>query len=234
MQNIYSLTVGLELYLLLYSKLNHCVMAFQCRVSSEGQIDVEAPDPFILNVPAVSDESADAGISLPNAQFMTLAMKEVVPLTKPDKWQDDLGSKLIKLFTLDSSLAFHESLHIGPPESEAPGREALRVFDRRARLPKPYSRRHADAFVVDDCDESAPDSLALDSFEPSVMPWEMLRPTVNCTQIYAVATGKLPVAKQARIGQTPGKIFSESMGELNDRLGDTDLHDQQAPATMYV
>lgn len=209
------------------------MLVFQCRVSSEGQIDVEAPDPFILNVPAVFDESTGSEISLPNAQFMTLVLKEVVPFTKPDRRQDDIDFKLIKLFTLDSGLAFHESLHIGTSGNREPGREALRVFDRRARLHKSHSRRHADAFVVDDCDDSALIPTAIDSIKPTLMP-PMLRPTVNCTQIYAVATGKLPVSKQPHNGQALETSFSQCMGELAHRFHDTESDGQQTTATMYV
>jgi RNA polymerase I-specific transcription initiation factor RRN6 len=227
------------MYLILYSRLNPCTLAFQCRMSPEGQIGImNAPDPFILEVPPASDDLVVSQASGPGAPFSTLAFKEIAPSSGPaGRKHGGLGYRLMKLFTLDSSLALRESVYVSSTrESDAeenlPGREVLRLKKRhptqKRQLAKP-----TDDFVVDDWDESVLGMGALMGQPPSLLAAAssiMPGGAMDFKPAYALTAGQ--VATAGDVGQAHERSFRECIEGLNGSVSSSDLSNQCA-ATMY-
>lgn len=199
---------------------------------------MNVPDPFILEVPPASDDLVVSQASGPGAQFSTLAFKEIAPSSGPaGRKHGGLGYRLMKLFTLDSSLALRESVYVGPTgESDAeenlPGREALRV-KKRHPTQKRQLAEPADDFVVDDWDESVLGMSALMGQPPSlsaVASSIMPGAAMDFRPAYALTAGHSETAGDA--GQPHERSFRECIEGLNGSVSSTDLSNQ-CTATMY-
>ena len=76
---------------------------------------ISISDPFILDVPSSAEVPTESQISPNNAQFSTLAFKEIAhsPASVGLQYYNP-NVRLAKLFLLDSQLAVRESVYIGP------------------------------------------------------------------------------------------------------------------------
>lgn len=230
------------MYLIIYSRLNSFVLAFQCRLSAEGQIDmIHAPDPFILDVPRPSDNPAVWQVPRSDPHFSTLAFQEVGPSLKAAAKRHYYPNiRLLKLFLLDSSLALRESIYVGPlaksnDEEQLSGRDVLRLKTRNPTRQKRELARHESDFVVDDWDESVfgMDTLMAHSVcptgaLPTIPDW-----VVDHTQTYAVATGEMGTITSGGGDNEHERSFRESIEDLNEKFSVAALSDRHTSSTMY-
>ncbi|OJJ38582.1 hypothetical protein ASPWEDRAFT_106441 [Aspergillus wentii DTO 134E9] len=237
------LFVNEDFYLVLYSRLNHFVLVFQCPNAVEGGLDnrISIPDPFMLDIPSISDRAAGSQTSPNGAQFSTLVFKEVahLPSSLSKKYYDRSATGLIKLFALDSHLSVRESVYVGPgakggEQEQLPGRDILRLKKRYPGVQRKQATQ--DDFIVDDWDESVlgmGTPTAPDPGSSIVTPLAIPEWTIDCTSIYAVATGKLMAVLSGMIpGHLPEKDFKVSIKELENKISKNDLRDEPTNQTM--
>ncbi|RHZ66202.1 uncharacterized protein CDV56_105536 [Aspergillus thermomutatus] len=229
-----SLVVSEELYLVLYSRLNHVALAYRVPIASDGYMGrTSISDPFVLEIPSISEESAETQDSPNAAQFSTLVFREIAHAPSAgSKEQYDATAKIIKLFTIDSRLAVRESIYIGPAretevnaDDQQLGKDALRLRKRYPGVRRKQSTRSRDDFVVDDWDESVVSRetfTVADTGISHITPLASPQWTTDYSSIYAIAFGKI-FAGSSEIGQEQDKGFQESIKELKDRIASTDL-----------
>ncbi|KAL4999517.1 RNA polymerase I-specific transcription initiation factor RRN6-like protein [Aspergillus recurvatus] len=217
------LTVNNDFYLVLFSRLNHFVLAFYCSEPPEGVRDsASALDPFILHVPPTSVHADDSEALSMDAHFSTLVFKEITPTAMDDQHLDH-GLSFLKVFAADSNLRVRESLYSKPSTS---GSEAQRVHERDALrvrnlrltgLQKKVINSRSE-FIVDDWDESVRgDESVSDRGVGSIAPLAEPQFTLDYTHIYAIATGVSNLLPQD--GQnTPECSFQDSIQQVLDRV----------------
>ena len=204
---------------------------------------ISISDPFILDVPSSAEVPTESQISPNNAQFSTLAFKEIAhsPASVGLQYYNP-NVRLAKLFLLDSQLAVRESVYIGPPiedntEEQSFGREVLRLKKRKG-IRTGRKNRHQDDFIVDDWDESISgmDALSISHTGiPTVTPRAIPQWTLDYTAVYAIATGKLmTVQNESGLEKHPEERFRESIMGLEDRMANTDPDVQPTSGTVYV
>ncbi|RHZ66148.1 hypothetical protein CDV55_101833 [Aspergillus turcosus] len=238
-----SLVVSEELYLVLYSRLSHVVLAYQVPNASDGYMHLTSiSDPFVLEIPPVSEESAETQISPNAAQFSTLVLREIAHAPSAgSKEQYDATAKIIKLFTIDSRLAVRESIYIGPgretevnADDQQLGKDALRLRKRYPGVRRKQSIRSRDDFVVDDWDESVVSRgtfTVADTGISHITPLATPQWTTDFSSVYAIALGKI-IAGSSEAGQEQDRGFQESIKELKDSLASADLTDLPNSKTM--
>ncbi|KAI9928509.1 hypothetical protein MW887_001723 [Aspergillus wentii] len=185
--------------------------------------------------------SAGSQTSPNGAQFSTLVFKEVahLPSSLSKKYYDRSATGLIKLFALDSHLSVRESVYVGPgakggEQEQLPGRDILRLKKRYPGVQRKQATQ--DDFIVDDWDESVlgmGTPTAPDPGSSIVTPLAIPEWTIDCTSIYAVATGKLMAVLSGMIpGHLPEKDFKVSIKELENKISKNDLRDEPTNQTM--
>lgn len=198
---------------------------------------MQAPDPFILEVPPASDDLVVSQVSGPGVRFSTLVFKEIAPRSaSTGRRHSDLKHRLMKLFTLDSSLALHESVYVGPPgenvvDEDLLGRELLRLKRRHQSTQKRQLAQSTDDFVVDDWDESVLSTAPRRSFSAVALS-EMPEWAIDFKRVYAVATGK-PAMIKGDIGQGRGRSFRQSIEDLGHQISRAELSNQNTTSTTY-
>ncbi|KAF4154502.1 hypothetical protein CNMCM6936_007135 [Aspergillus lentulus] len=229
-----SLVVSEELYLVLYSRLNHVVLAYRVPIAWDGYMHLTSmPDPFVLEIPTVSEESAETQISPNAAQFSTLVLREIAHAPSAgSKEQYDAAAKIIKVFTIDSRLAVRESIYIGPArengfraDDQQLGKDALRLRKRYPGVRRKQSTRSRDDFVVDDWDESVVSRgtfTVADTGISHITPLATPQWTTDYSSIYAIAFGKI-IAGSSESGEEQDRGFQDSIKELKDRMASADL-----------
>ncbi|PKX94483.1 uncharacterized protein P174DRAFT_184093 [Aspergillus novofumigatus IBT 16806] len=229
-----SLVVSEELYLVLYSRLNHVVLAYRVPIAWDGYMHLTSiSDPFVLEIPPVSEESAETQISPNAAQFSTLVLREIAHAPSAgSKEQYDAAAKIIKLFTIDSRLAVRESIYIGPArengvsaDDQQLGKDALRLRKRYPGVRRKQSTRSRDDFVVDDWDESVVSRgtfTVADTGISHITPLATPQWTTDYSSIYAIAFGKI-IAGSSEVGEEQDRGFQDSIKELKDRMASADL-----------
>ena len=221
------------------------MLAYQCPEATEEDMNsmISISDPFILDVPSSAEVPTESQISPNNAQFSTLAFKEIAhsPASVGLQYYNP-NVRLAKLFLLDSQLAVRESVYIGPPiedntEEQSFGREVLRLKKRKG-IRTGRKNRHQDDFIVDDWDESISgmDALSISHTGiPTVTPRAIPQWTLDYTAVYAIATGKLmTVQNESGLEKHPEERFRESIMVLEDRMTNTDPVVQSTSETVYV
>ncbi|KAL4913483.1 RNA polymerase I-specific transcription initiation factor RRN6-like protein [Aspergillus aurantiobrunneus] len=192
-----SLEVEQNFYLVLFSRLNHLVLAFYCPGTPKLASNlVSVPDPFILHVPPTPDNADDCE-ALPNdTRFSTLVFKEVAPTTAGKQYLDR-GLTFFKAFAVDSSLRIQESLYSKPSSIDFEG-EQLRGGDalraRRLRLTglQKKALNSKSGFIVGDWDESVYGNVSIsDRGIDSMVALAEPQFTLDYTQIYAIVIGEL-------------------------------------------
>lgn len=219
-----SLSLHKDFYLVLYSRLNNIVLTFYCPTISEGRGDIEPiPDPFLLDIPLISEYNGEPQPSL--ERFSSLVFKEVMHLPSMGDKKDYAPSlRLIKLFVLNSHLSVHESIYVGPSDNNALHKQDLRneVIRLKRRYPvmrigQMHAKQSSADFIVDDCDESVvgPGALTLPGTGmSSITPLELPQWTIDYSQVYEVATGRLGISPEGDDRQMRNKSFQESLKEL--------------------
>ncbi|KAE8335172.1 hypothetical protein BDV24DRAFT_169483 [Aspergillus arachidicola] len=217
-----------DLYLALYSRLSHVVLVFHCPTVSTGHDDIEPmPDPFVLDIPLGSEYDVESQPSM--AQFSSLVFKNIMHLPSTTGREDyDSGLKLIKLFVLDSRLSIHESIYAGPSDTGASGRQDLEKdiirLKRRyqtTRQGKLHSSRSYGDFIVDDYDESiaGPGTPTFqDTGISNITPLAISQWSIDFSQVYEVAIGRLVVSPGSDPSQRHSKGFQESLEELKRKI----------------
>ncbi|KAE8348076.1 RNA polymerase I-specific transcription initiation factor RRN6-like protein [Aspergillus coremiiformis] len=215
-------------YLVLFSKLSQIALTFYCPTISDRNGDMEPmPDPFVLDIPLMSQINAESQPSL--TQPSSLVFKEIMHLpSTPGKKGYDPNIRLMKLFVLDSHLSVHELVYIKPLYNgtlhrQDMGKEVIRLKRRypMMRGRQVHSARSYKDFIIDDCDESvigfdtlSPPDNGMSSITPLVIPqW-----TIDYSQVYQVATGRLLVSQENDFRQMHEKGFLESFGDLENTI----------------
>jgi RNA polymerase I-specific transcription initiation factor RRN6 len=211
------LTIYQDCYLVLFSRLNYTALAFYCPTVSDGH-GIRVPDPFIVDIPAVSEYNSEHQPSL--TQFSSLIFREIMHLPSTVGKRDyDPSLKLIKLFVLDSRLSVRELIYVGPCHTGSSDEQDL--GKDVIRLKRRYPVGYLEDFVVDDWDESVvgPGTLTTpDTGISSITPLAIPQWTVEYSQVYEVATGKLKIASEDNYMQAHEKSFQESLKELDIRI----------------
>ncbi|OGM43785.1 hypothetical protein ABOM_006913 [Aspergillus bombycis] len=217
-----------DLYLVLYSRLSHVALAFYCPAVSAGHEDIEPmPDPYVLDIPLGSEYNVESQPS--TAHFSSLVFKNIMHLPSTARRKDyDPSLKLIKLFVLDSRLSIHESVYVGPSDNGALDRQDLEndIIRLKRRYPTTRQRqllssRSYGDFIVDDCDESVvgpgmptlPDTGIFNISPLAISQW-----TIDFSQAYEVATGRLVVSPGSDSSQRHGEGLPESLEELKRKI----------------
>ncbi|GFF49793.1 hypothetical protein IFM61606_04620 [Aspergillus udagawae] len=229
-----SLVISEELYLVLYSRLNHVVLGYRVPIAWDGYMHLTCiSDPFILEIPPVSEENSETQISPNAAQFSTLVLREIAHAPSAgSKEQYDATAKIIKLFTIDSRLAVRESMYIGPAgengvnaDNQQLGKDALRLRKRYPGVRRKQSTRSRDDFVVDDWDESVVSRgtfTVADTGISHITPLATTQWTTDYSSIYAIAFGKV-IGGPSDAVEEQDRGFQESIKELKDRMASADL-----------
>jgi RNA polymerase I-specific transcription initiation factor RRN6 len=218
------------------------VLAYQVPNASDGYMHLTSiSDPFVLEMPPVSEESAETQISPNAAQFSTLVLREIAHAPSAgSKEQYDATAKIIKLFTLDSRLAVRESIYIGPgrgTEANAEqqlGKDALRLRKRYPGVRRMQTTRSRDDFVVDDWDKSVMSRgtfTVADTGISHITPLATPQWTTDYSSVYAIAFGKI-IAGSSEVVKEQDRGFQESIKELKDKLASADLIDLPSSKTM--
>ncbi|KAL4785075.1 RNA polymerase I-specific transcription initiation factor RRN6-like protein [Aspergillus varians] len=220
-----SLAVDKDFYIILFSRLNHFVLAFHCSEPSEVVGDlVPIPDPFILHVPSTSDNEDNVEVISIDTHFSTLVFREVAPTATSEQYID-LSLSFLKAFALDSSLRVHESLYLKPSTSDSEGerlcgRNVLRARHLRLTGLQKKALNSRSDFIVDDWDEFAHGNVSiLDRGIDSIAPLAEPQFTLDYTQVYALATGVLGLLLQDD-EETTERSFQESVHELLNKVTD--------------
>ena len=236
-----------DFYLFLYSRLNHCVLGFQCPKNSEDQMAdmISSPDPFILDVSSTADFPMELQISPNGAQFSTLVFKEIAYSPTPvGKMHHDPKEKLIKLFLLDWRLGVRESVYTGravdadafEDEEQPLDREALRVKRRPYGVRRNRESRLRDDIIVDDWDESVSwmgTSAIPVSGISTVTPRAIPQWTTDYTAVYAVASGKSLLRSSERMaGQQSEEEIRQTIQTLGNKLASETLSDKPTSKTL--
>jgi RNA polymerase I-specific transcription initiation factor RRN6 len=190
-------------------------------------------DPFILEIPPVSEENSETQISPNAAQFSTLVLREIAHAPSAgSKEQYDATAKIIKLFTIDSRLAVRESMYIGPAgengvnaDNQQLGKDALRLRKRYPGVRRKQSTRSRDDFVVNDWDESVVSRgtfTVADTGISHITPLATTQWTTDYSSIYAIAFGKI-IGGPSDASEEQDRGFQESIKELKDRMASADL-----------
>ncbi|KAL4877229.1 RNA polymerase I-specific transcription initiation factor RRN6-like protein [Aspergillus karnatakaensis] len=214
-----SLIVDDELYLVLFSRLNHLVLAFRCCEPPELAGDpASAPDPFFLHIPSTSDSVEHTQALSTTTRFSTLVFKEIAPKTL-GKDQLDADGALIKVFVVDSRLRVEElilSKH-SARRTNSEGlneRSLMRVRNLRLAGQQQAAPPSLGEFIVDDWDGSALGyGLVSDRGVDSIAPSAARQFTLDFTQIYEIATGAPRYLPQEGEGDS-STSFQESFEEL--------------------
>lgn len=242
MCSVTSADTDLELYLVLYSRLNGLVHAFPCPISTaEEETElVSVPDPFILEVPTTVDgPKASSVLESYSMHFSTFVFKEVAHLPAPvARSQYDPNLMLIKLFWADSQLAVHETLFISPKKSSEEEdvhseRTVLRIKKRGAAAPKTSRGFNDDDFVVDDWDESV---TATNIRPPHRTPRKQLdddlRWTLDFGPIYMLMTGdSSAMMYHANVEATPERTLGQLLEHVQRSMHEPPS-DQRTSETM--
>ncbi|GKZ31137.1 hypothetical protein AbraIFM66950_011278 [Aspergillus brasiliensis] len=231
-----------DFYLVLYSRLNNIALALQCPSSSHDQTDATSiPDPHIMEIPLSSPDTEGPRHSS-SVQLTTLLFKEITHLpSSVGKQYYDPHVRLIKLFAVDSDLTVRESIYIGPPgegteDDEFAARDVLRVKRRHQGVQRVQSAYFEDQFVVEDCEESMLGSGILttgDTGMSSITPLAIPQWTLDYTQVYAVATGRLMLLpRQDELGkQISERSFQDAIQELGEVVTGAGVNDHQTCRT---
>ncbi|KAL5363060.1 RNA polymerase I-specific transcription initiation factor RRN6-like protein [Aspergillus floccosus] len=234
------LIVHTDFFLVLYSRLNNIVLSFHCSTTA-GDI-VSIPDPFILDIPSISDDDIELQAGSDSAQFSSLVFKEISHLptfVSRDYYNPD--QKLVKLFAVDTQLRVREYIFSGPAyggtEDEGDlGDHVLRPKKRQAGVRKEQYVRPKDEFVVDDWDDSVVGAGAFavaNTGVSSITPLAIPQWTMDFTQVYAVATGRMIVASsEGQEAPTIDKSLRESIQELRSKVSNLNLSEQPVGRTM--
>ncbi|KAH2456978.1 hypothetical protein KXV83_008669 [Aspergillus fumigatus] len=238
-----SLVVSEDLYLVLYSRLNHVVLVYRVPIAWDGYMHpTSIPDPFVLEIPPVSEESAETQISPNAAQFSTLVLREIAHAPSAgNKEKYDAAAKFIKLFTIDSRLAVRESIYIGHArdsgvgaDDQQLGKDALRLRKRYPGVRRKQSTRSGGDFVVDDWDESVVSRgmfTAADTGISHITPLATPQWKTDYSSIYAIASGKI-IAGSNEVGEEQDRGFQDSINELKDKMATADLAHLPTSKTM--
>jgi RNA polymerase I-specific transcription initiation factor RRN6 len=234
------LIVHTDFYLVLYSRLNKIVLSFHCSTTS-GDIE-SIPDPFILDIPSISDDDIEPQAGSDSVQFSSLVFKEISHLptfVSRDYYNPD--QKLVKLFAVDTQLRVREYIFSGPAyggtEDERDlGDHILRPKKRQTGVHKEQYVRPKDEFVVDDWDDSVVGAGAFavaNTGMSSITPLAIPQWTMDFTQVYAVATGRMIVASsEGQEAPAVEKSLRESIQELRGKVFSLDLSGQSVGRTM--
>ncbi|KAH2147021.1 hypothetical protein KXV68_002929 [Aspergillus fumigatus] len=199
-------------------------------------------DPFVLEIPPVSEESAETQISPNAAQFSTLVLREIAHAPSAgNKEKYDAAAKFIKLFTIDSRLAVRESIYIGhardsgvSADDQQLGKDALRLRKRYPGVRRKQSTRSGGDFVVDDWDESVVSRgmfTAADTGISHITPLATPQWKTDYSSIYAIASGKI-IAGSNEVGEEQDRGFQDSINELKDEMATADLAHLPTSKTM--
>ncbi|KAH1484238.1 hypothetical protein KXX16_004100 [Aspergillus fumigatus] len=199
-------------------------------------------DPFVLEIPPVSEESAETQISPNAAQFSTLVLREIAHAPSAgNKEKYDAAAKFIKLFTIDSRLAVRESIYIGHArdsgvgaDDQQLGKDALRLRKRYPGVRRKQSTRSGGDFVVDDWDESVVSRgmfTAADTGISHITPLATPQWKTDYSSIYAIASGKI-IAGSNEVGEEQDRGFQDSINELKDKMATADLAHLPTSKTM--
>ncbi|KAH1621478.1 hypothetical protein KXX21_007816 [Aspergillus fumigatus] len=199
-------------------------------------------DPFVLEIPPVSEESAETQISPNAAQFSTLVLREIAHAPSAgNKEKYDAAAKFIKLFTIDSRLAVRESIYIGHArdsgvgaDDQQLGKDALRLRKRYPGVRRKQSTRSGGDFVVDDWDESVVSRgmfTAADTGISHITPLATPQWKTDYSSIYAIASGKI-IAGSNDVGEEQDRGFQDSINELKDKMATADLAHLPTSKTM--
>ncbi|OJZ87936.1 hypothetical protein ASPFODRAFT_58814 [Aspergillus luchuensis CBS 106.47] len=220
------LLVREDFYLVVYSRLNNIALTLQCPSSSLDQTDVTSiPDPYIMEIPLSSPDTEGSRHS--NTQLTTLVFKEITHLpSSVGKQYHDPHVRLIKLFAVDSGLTVRESIytapsHDGSQDDEPAARDVLRVKKRHQGVQRSQSTYFEDRFVVEDCEESMLGSGMLttaDTGMSSITPLAIPEWSLDYTQVYAAATGRLTLS--SREDDLGNQIFERSFEEAMQMLSE--------------
>ncbi|PYH95879.1 hypothetical protein BO71DRAFT_350536 [Aspergillus ellipticus CBS 707.79] len=217
------LLVHEDFYLILYSRLNRFVLVFQCPSALKDQTEFSFPDPFMLEIPLSPDVGTESNL-YNSTQFSALAFKEIRHLPSTIGKKDyDPHARLIKLFVIDSSLAVCESIYTdlshGGVAEESFSRDILWTKKKHAVVERMQPARSQDDFIVDDRDECTLESGVLtapDTGVASVTPLAIPQWTLDYTQVYAVATGRLKLlrSEESPGRKSPRRGFQKAIKEL--------------------
>ncbi|KAL4868190.1 hypothetical protein BDV12DRAFT_170223 [Aspergillus spectabilis] len=214
-----SLAVEEDFYLVLFSRLNHSVLAFYCSEPPKLTSDsISAPDPFCLHVPLPLDYAEDPQTLSTGPHFSTLVFRELAPKSVDEDYLDSRLS-FLKVFAVDSRLRVQELIYLRPStiginDERSPERDILRVRHMRLTGQQQTATHSLGDFIVDDWDESAlGHGPVSDRGIDSIAPLAERQFTLDYTQIYGIATGALGLLSQEG-DETPGAGFQASFEEL--------------------
>ncbi|OJJ49524.1 hypothetical protein ASPZODRAFT_127998 [Penicilliopsis zonata CBS 506.65] len=217
------LLVDEAFHLILYSRLNRFTQIFPCSTTPDGLPGMlSVPDPFILDLPSLSEYSGDSTALKDQLHFSTLIAREIEQST-PLSNMEHRGYNMVKFFILDSRLAIHESIYVKVASQidESPSQNILRV---KKRFPGVQRRQKAggDDFVVDDLDDSVTSSSHLLFQRPEFFePRTQISPlwTLDYSSMYSIAIGKSPATSKKPSFQGRGeKSFSQSLLDLRNKI----------------
>ncbi|EED20310.1 conserved hypothetical protein [Talaromyces stipitatus ATCC 10500] len=147
-----SLTIGEEYYLLLYSRLDSCILAFQLPIEEYEEGNYSMSDPFFVYIPGNKDTNGLKTIryDFPIRQILFKEVEQQIYLSK--RICLDNCPKFMKLFIIDSTMAIHEYLYSKPTgrssaEELKMGREAL-FLSAVSLLPNKKRKGERDISVV--------------------------------------------------------------------------------------
>jgi RNA polymerase I-specific transcription initiation factor RRN6 len=212
-RNDWTLT-GLDLYLILYSRLTDLVQGFPCPLLADEKTEsVSVPDPFILKIPKIPKIPKAAGVSSPedmSRHYSKFVFRQVHHSpTHATKTRYNPNLTLIKLFWTDLSLAVHETLFKGPdnhwerdeknvPLEGSSVQQVKKHVTHRKKGEIDDEEIDDEEFVVDDWDDSAISRLTLRQTGPKGFMTESshdrnkdLQWTLDWTSVYAHTVANL-------------------------------------------
>ncbi|RAL13590.1 uncharacterized protein BO97DRAFT_404733 [Aspergillus homomorphus CBS 101889] len=223
-----------DFYLILYSRLNPFTLVFPCSHTHDtGAETIALHDPVILDIP-LSDIPADYQLSPNTTQLSTLIFRETGHLSLPiSKTTDFCQASILKLFALDSRLSVRESVYVGLARGSAADGDSLPIDVLKARkrgpgMPRTQSTTFEEDFILHDWDESARSGLlTLDATISSITPLAIPQWTIDYTQIYAVATGRLGLSSSKKGGDKHHRDSLDNMiQQLEMLLADIEASNQ--------
>lgn len=219
--NLLSANVFIEYYLLLYSRLDSCILAFQIPIDQSDSPKSSMSDPFYVHIPGVADSNGLKTIRY-ESPIRQVLFKELEQTPIGPRIPFTQNSRIMKLFVLDHSLAVHEYVFSKPYDPSSEGEIAnnpeILAFGKALAIFRKKQQQTATRITLDGGDNFLADREAQQADKPGQPPIQTRR-VIDFSRLYALlSTGDTRYLKRSQAAALEHQSFRDYVEHLMTTL----------------